>query len=148
MAGRVTASPDGRLIAAGGSDRTIRLWDAESGQLIDILRGHSDVVYDTAFSPDGHQLASASYDKTIRIWDLRSKRHRVLRGHTAPVLRVAWRGAEQVVTGSSDGTIRLWDTPSLAPPSATEISDRLDAATSARIDLDRPASGARSSRGT
>jgi eukaryotic-like serine/threonine-protein kinase len=148
MAGRVAASPDGRLIAACMGDRTIRLWDTESGQLIDILRGHSDLVLDVAFSPDGHQLASASYDKTVRIWDLRNKRHRVLRGHTAPVIRVAWRGAEHVVTGSPDGTIRLWETPSLEPPSATEISDQLNAATSARIDLDRPASGARSSRGT
>ena len=129
-------------------DRTVRLWDAESGQVIDILRGHSDLAYDVAFSPDGNELASASYDKTIRVWDLSTKRHRVLRGHTASVDRVAWRGADQLVTGSEDGTIRLWDVPSLALPSAAEIMNRLNTATTARIDLDRPVSEDRVTRGT
>ncbi|HEY0993111.1 MAG TPA: hypothetical protein VGD80_38925, partial [Kofleriaceae bacterium] len=148
MASRVAMSPDGRRIAAGVSDRTVRLWDAASGQLLDVLRGHSDFVLDVAFSPDGARLASASYDKTIRIWDLATKRHRVLRGHTASVTYVAWRGADHLVTGSPDGTVRLWDVPSLALPSAADIVDQLNAATTARIDRDRPASGNRISRGT
>jgi WD40 repeat protein len=148
MANRVVVSPDGRRIAGGVSDRTVRLWDAASGQVIDILHGHGDSVLDVAFSPDGRELASASYDKTIWIWDLASKRHRVLRGHTASVEHVAWRGADQLVTGSLDGTIRLWDVPSLEVPSAFDIVQRLNAATTARIELDRPASGDRSARGT
>ncbi len=139
-ASRVVISPDGRRIAGGMTDRTVRLWDAESGQVIDVLHGHSDAVYDIAFSPDGDELASVGYDKTIWVWDLLTKRHRVLRGHTASVGRVAWRGADQLVTGSADGTIRLWDVPSLGLPSAAEIMNRLNAATTARIDLDRPAS--------
>jgi WD40 repeat protein len=147
-ANRVVVSPDGRRIAGGMTDRTVRLWDAASGQVVDILRGHSDLVYDVAFSPDGNELASASYDKTIWIWGLATKRHRVLRGHAAAVQRVAWRGADQLVSGSQDGTIRLWDVPSLTLPSAFDIARRLDAATTARIDLDRPASGDRSARGT
>jgi WD40 repeat protein len=147
-AGHVAVSPDGRRIASGLGDRTVRLWDAETGHLLDILRGHSDLVLDVAFSPDGHDLASASYDKTIRIWDLATKRHRVLRGHDAAVLRLAWRGPDHVVTASPDGTIRLWDVPGLELPSAADIARRLDAATSARIDLDRPASGDRAARGT
>jgi WD40 repeat protein len=148
MASRIAVSPDGRRIAGGINDRTVRLWDAESGQVLDILRGHSDFVLDVAFSPDGTELASASYDKTIRIWELATRRHRVLRGHTASVNRVAWRGASQIVTGSPDGTIRLWEVPSLKLPSAADIVDRLNAATTARIDLDRPASGDRPQRGT
>ncbi|HSS03129.1 MAG TPA: protein kinase, partial [Kofleriaceae bacterium] len=102
MASRIAVSPDGRRIAGGVSDRTVRLWDAATGQVLDILRGHSDFVLDVAFSPDGARLASASYDKTIRIWDLTTKRHRVLRGHTASVTYVAWRGADHLVTGSPD----------------------------------------------
>ena len=138
-ASRIAVSPDGRYIAGGVSDRTVRLWDTASGQVIDILRGHSDFAYDVAFSPNGRDLASASYDKTIRIWDLSTKHHRVLRGHTASVEHVAWRGADQLVTGSLDGTIRLWDVPSLELPSAADITTRLNAATTTRIDLDRPA---------
>ena len=143
MASRVAVSPDGRRIAGGVSDRTVRLWDAATGQVLDILRGHSDFVLDVAFSPDGARLASASYDKTIRIWDLTTKRHRVLRGHAASVTYVAWRGPDHLVTGSPDGTVRLWSAPSLAVPSAAEIAERLNAATTARIDSDRPASGSR-----
>jgi WD40 repeat protein len=147
-AGRIAVSPDGRRIASGLGDRTVRLWDTESGAVLDILRGHADLVFDVAFSPDGQNLASACYDKTIRVWDLAARRHRVLRGHTAAVVRVAWRTADRLVTGSSDGTIRLWDVPSLELPSASDIAHRLESATSARIDLDRPASGDRSARGT
>jgi WD40 repeat protein len=148
MASRVAVSPDGRRIASGVSDRTVRLWDTATGQVLDILRGHSDFVLDVAFSPDGARLASASYDKTIRIWDLTTKRHRVLRGHTASVTYVAWRDQDHLVTGSPDGTVRLWSAPSLVVPSAADIVDRLNAATTARIDSDRPASGGRVSRGT
>ncbi|MEO7732866.1 MAG: protein kinase [Kofleriaceae bacterium] len=148
MVGHVAVSPDGRRIAGGLSDRTVRLWDAGTGQVIDVLRGHSDLVMDVAFSPDGSELASASYDKTIRIWDLASKRHRVLRGHTAPVNWVRWRGPAHLATGSPDGTVRIWNVPGLEPPSGEDISHELETATTARIDLDRPTSGNRSARGT
>ena len=59
----VAISPDGRRIAGCVSDRTVRLWDAASGKVTDILRGHTDLVMDVAFSPDGNELASASYDR-------------------------------------------------------------------------------------
>jgi WD40 repeat protein len=147
-ASRVTLSPDGRSVAGGVGDRTVRLWDAETGRVLETLRGHSDFVLDVAFSPDGTRLATASYDKTIRIWDLATKRHRVLRGHTASVTRVAWRGGDHLVTGSPDGTLRLWTVPSLQPPSPGNIVDRLNAATTARIDRDRPATGHPHSHGT
>jgi WD40 repeat protein len=138
---RIAVSPDGRRIAGGLSDRTVRIWDARSGEVLDTLRGHTDFVYDVAFSPDGRKLASASYDKTIRLWDLSTKRYRILRGHTESVNRVAWRGTNQLVTGSQDGTIRLWKVPSFALPSSADIIHQLNAATTARIDHDRPISG-------
>ncbi|HEY0483743.1 MAG TPA: protein kinase [Kofleriaceae bacterium] len=147
-AGRIAISPDGRRVAAGLDDRSVRVWSAESGRVLEILRGHTDLVLDVAFSPDGRRLASASYDKTIRLWDLGTERHRVLRGHSAAVQYVAWRDADHLVTGSADGTIRRWNVPSLELPSARDIARQLDTATTARIALDRPATGMAPSRGT
>jgi len=130
---RLAVSPDGQRIAGAMSDRTVRLWDAK-GQLVSVLRGHSDLVMDVAFSPDGSQLASASYDKTVRVWELATGRYRVLRGHTRAVDRVAWRSSSQLVTGSYDGTVRIWPAPVVDAPSQDEITRRLDAATTAEID--------------
>src|SRR5262249_8124067 len=61
-ASRFARSPDGRWMAAGLVDRTIRLWSVQTGQVANVLRGHTALVLDVAFSPDGSQLASAAYD--------------------------------------------------------------------------------------
>ncbi len=67
----VAFSPDGRRIASGGADRTVRVWDARTGQQTLTLNGHTDGVLGVAFSPDGHRLASASDDGTVKVWDAR-----------------------------------------------------------------------------
>jgi WD40 repeat protein len=138
---RYDLSANGQQLAAATADRVIRVWSMATGRLINTLRGHSDLVMSVAFSPDGRQLASASYDKTIRVWDLTSSRHRVLRGHSAAVSTVQWRGTNQLVSGSSDGTIRLWDVPALDLPEPGAVANELTTATSAKIDeTDRPTS--------
>ena len=66
----VTFSPDGKRIASGSLDKTICLWDAETGlQLGSPLTGHTDHICSVAFSPDGKRIASGSSDKTICLWD-------------------------------------------------------------------------------
>jgi WD40 repeat protein len=145
---RIAVSPDGQRIAGALGDRTVRLWDARTGQVVRVLRGHSDLVMDVAFSPDGTRLASASYDKTVRIWELASDRHRVLRGHALSVNRIAWGEDGHIVTASADGTLRIWDVPSIALPTSGELAARLAAATSAQIDVDRPTTGRLAPRGT
>ncbi len=140
-ASNVALSADGAFYAGSMGDRTVRVWDGATGRVLHVLRGHTDLVMWVAISPDNKLVASASYDKTVRVWDLATGQHRVLRGHTGAVDRLAWHGNTELVTGSRDGTVRVWQVPQLALPSARDLADRLDTATSARIDADRPATG-------
>ena len=66
----VAFSPDGKTIATGSDDKTIKMWNLHTGEELDTLKGHSGEVYAVAFSPDGKTLLSASADKTIKIWQL------------------------------------------------------------------------------
>ena len=145
---QTAVSPDGKQIAGAMSDRTVRIWDATNGNVLQVLRGHTDLPLDVAFSPDGTMLASSSYDKTIRIWQLGAHRQRVLRGHSGPVHHVSWLDAARITTASRDGTIRIWDVPVMNLPTAAELASRLDAATTVRIDVDRPTTGSSTRRGT
>src|SRR5436305_779176 len=79
----VAFSHDGRRLASCSHDRTVRIWDAETGALQRTLDGHTDSVRSVAFYHDGRRLASCSHDRTVRIWDVETGAlQRTLDGHT------------------------------------------------------------------
>src|SRR5690242_3914959 len=65
-------SPDGKTLASGSFDRTIKLWDVQTGKEKRTLTGHTYSVECVAYSPDGKTLASGSIDRTIKLWDVQT----------------------------------------------------------------------------
>jgi WD40 repeat protein len=105
----VAFSPDSRLLATGGDDTKIRIWDLSTGDQLRVLTGHTSAVHGLSFSHDGRALASASFDGTVRVWSLQA-------GCITGVLKQAtnfWSVAfspddTTIATGGFDGTVRLW----------------------------------------
>ena len=108
----ISYSPNGRQVISGSSDRTIRIWDTETGSVIgEPLQGHTASVWSVAYSPDGRHIISGSFDKTIRIWDAETGAAvgNPLEGHTDTVWSVAYSpDGRHIISGSEDKTIRIW----------------------------------------
>ncbi|MCS7185681.1 MAG: protein kinase [Armatimonadetes bacterium] len=106
----VAFSPDSSLLASGGFDRTVRLWDFRSGKQLRVMKGHEDSVLAVAFSEDGRRLGSASADRTVRLWHLlEDNTVIILHSHNEAVLTIANSPCGNFfATGSADGTVRLF----------------------------------------
>ncbi|KIM26691.1 hypothetical protein M408DRAFT_72322 [Serendipita vermifera MAFF 305830] len=111
--GSVAFSPNGTYIVSGSHDGTVRVWNAETAQMVaGPLQGHTNQVKSVAFSPNGACVASGSYDRTLRVWDAKSGEMVAgpFEGHTHYVTSVAFSpDSIRVASGSWDKTIRVWD---------------------------------------
>jgi WD40 repeat protein len=66
----IAFSPDGKYLASGSWDMTVKLWSIEMQKEVTMLQGHSNYVWSVAFSPDGKYLASCSLDNTVKLWNI------------------------------------------------------------------------------
>jgi WD40 repeat protein/serine/threonine protein kinase len=114
LANALALSPDGKLLAVGCGDRTVRLIDVNAARQKRALRGHPDQVFAVTFSPDGRELASGAWDGTLSLWSMRHHTApRLLRGHKGGIWALAYdRKGTRLASASSDKTVRVWDVES------------------------------------
>ncbi len=108
----VNFAPDGKTIVSGSRDKSVRLWDSQSGKLLRTLTGtRCGPVWSVVFSPDGTKLLSGSSDKAVRVWATQSGEEKmILKGHTNVVSSVVFSpDGATIASGSWDHTVRVWD---------------------------------------
>lgn len=120
----IAVSQDGNYVATGhgnfqdnkrSQEADIKIWNARTGQLLKILKGHESQVRTVAFSPDSSRIVSGSHDKTIKIWSVNTgKLLEDIPAHTDHITSIAFsHSGKSFASASDDKTIKLWDSDSL-----------------------------------
>jgi len=117
----VSFSPDGTRILSSSApnfqlpvrnDRTLKVWNAATGQESLIISGHSKAVYSASFSRDGKWIVSGSVDKTLKLWDATTGQEKLtFTGHSKPVTCADFSpDGKRIVSGGWEKTLKVWDT--------------------------------------
>ncbi|TFK72793.1 hypothetical protein BDN72DRAFT_926049 [Pluteus cervinus] len=105
-------APGGHIVS-GSYDKTVRIWNAQTGMQVDQpLQGHTEGMTSASFSPDSRHIVSGSHDKTVRIWNAQTGMQvgQPLQGHTNWVTSVSFSpDGRHIVSGSHDKTVRIWN---------------------------------------
>jgi WD40 repeat protein len=106
----ISISADSKRLLTSSTDKTLRLWDADTGRCRIVFEGHTDRILSAAISQDGTQVLSGSNDGTIRLWDATTgKEIRRMHDDTNLVMSVAFVANNQAISGGWQGKMRLWD---------------------------------------
>jgi WD40 repeat protein len=115
------------LLVSGSSDKTVKIWDASTGECLQTFEGHRGDVNSVAFSHHSALLASGSSDKTVKIWDISSGEClQTLKGHSGIVNSVAFsHDLAWLASSSDDNTVKIWDASSGECQQTLEIGNQL-----------------------
>ncbi|XP_044143188.1 protein Atg16l2-like isoform X1 [Bufo gargarizans] len=108
----VKFSPNSRMVATGGADRVVKIWDIVGGQLQcqQVLQGSNGGITSIEFDPSGVQVLAASFDGSAHLWKLDTKANDKMTGHTGKVTAAKFKmSTYRAVTCSMDRTVREWD---------------------------------------
>jgi WD40 repeat protein len=125
----IAFSGQGKLLVSGSEDKTLRLWDTDTGKCLNILQGHtnailsvaaspqgnvfanSNIIWCVAYSPSGNLLASGSKDSSVKLWDMPTGEClKTLEGHRSWVWCIAFSpDGTTLASGGNDQVVRLWD---------------------------------------
>ena len=111
----VSYSPDGRHLASGGGDTTVRFWDVNTNLPRFTCHGHKNHVLCTAWSPDGKRFASADLNGVLILWDpLKGKAVSTIKAHSKHITSIAWepmhmnKDCDRLATASKDSLVKIW----------------------------------------
>ncbi|BAY07666.1 NB-ARC domain-containing protein [Calothrix sp. NIES-2098] len=107
----IALTPDGKYVISGSYDKTLKVWNWQTGELLRTLKGHSDSVNAVALSADGKYAISGSSDTTFKVWNWQTgELLRTIEGHSSWVNAVALSAdGKYAISGSGDTTLKVWN---------------------------------------